>query len=226
MDFRIISIGTLAGNPLWGEKAPARTGHATTTLILAGKRTILVDPGLPAQALEPRLRERVNLEPGAITDVFLTSVQPDTTRGIDFFDRAKWWVSESEREAVGVPLALKLREAAEAGQTDLAEALGRQVAVLQRCAAAPDSLAPGVSLFPLPGVTPGLTGLLLAAPRFTVLVTGDAIATEEHLAKAQALPWAVDVPRARESIMEAVEIADLFVPGRDNLCMSQTKKPF
>ncbi len=37
-----------------------------------------------------------------------------------------------------MPLALKLREAAEAGQTDLAEALGRQVAVLQRCAAAPD----------------------------------------------------------------------------------------
>ena len=32
-EYRIISIGTLAANPLWDEKVPVRTGHATTTLI-------------------------------------------------------------------------------------------------------------------------------------------------------------------------------------------------
>ena len=40
MDIRVISIGTLSANPLWGEREAVRTGHATTTLIQAGQRTI------------------------------------------------------------------------------------------------------------------------------------------------------------------------------------------
>ncbi|MFM1936342.1 MAG: hypothetical protein RI990_1301, partial [Planctomycetota bacterium] len=39
-DFRVISIGTLAHNPLWGERGDVRAAHATTTLIeaLAAKK--------------------------------------------------------------------------------------------------------------------------------------------------------------------------------------------
>src|SRR5438477_12226439 len=98
IDLRIISLGTLAAHPLWGQKAAVRTGHATTTLIRAGKRVILVDPGLPEPAVAAHLRERAGLAPGAVTHVFLTSFQPDTCRGIGGFDRAVWWVSAAERE--------------------------------------------------------------------------------------------------------------------------------
>lgn len=228
-DFRVISIGALSANPLWNERAPVRTGHATTTLIRAGGANILVDPGLPAPALTARLKERVNLEPGAITHVFLTSFRPDVRRGIGAFENAAWLVSEAEREAVGVPLAVRLREEMERGEDADAELLGalrEDVAILQRCGAAPDRLAPGVDLFPLPGVTPGLCGLLLGDLRFTALICGDAIATVEHLEQGKVLAGALDVERARQSFAEAVEIADLLVPGRDNVAVNPTKRLF
>ncbi|MCR9075788.1 MAG: hypothetical protein NXI07_07100, partial [bacterium] len=77
LDFRIISIGTLAANPLWDERSPVRTGHATTTLVRSGDMTLIVDPGLPAPALKARLHERSGLKPEQITHVYLTSFHPE-----------------------------------------------------------------------------------------------------------------------------------------------------
>jgi glyoxylase-like metal-dependent hydrolase (beta-lactamase superfamily II) len=226
LEVRIISIGALAAHPLRGERAPVRTGHATTTLITAGDKRILVDPGLPGPALAARLDERAGLKPGDITDVFLTSFKPDTMRGVGAFDRAAWWIHEPEREGVGVPLLHKVREAAEAGEKDLQNALGRDAAVLQKCRPAPDSLAPGVDIFPSPGVSPGCCGLLIAEARWTTLVCGDAVATVEHILAGKVLPTAVDVDRARDSFTEALEIADILVPGRDNITINPLRGPF
>lgn len=227
MDLRVISIGAMAAHPLWNERAPVRTGHATTTLIRSGDAVILVDPGLPAQALVARLAERAGIAPRDVTHVFLTSFRPDVRRAVEAFDDATWWIGETERELVGVPLARRLREAAEfegptpeEGGPDLRRALEHEVAVLNRCTPAPDHLAPQVDLFPLPGVTPGLCGLLIAAPRHTTVVCGDAIPTVEHLEAAMVPPGAADVARAQESFREAVEIADVLVLGRDNLVMN------
>jgi glyoxylase-like metal-dependent hydrolase (beta-lactamase superfamily II) len=227
MQFSIVSIGALAANPLWNERGPVRTGHATTTLITAGDRRILVNPGLPAQALIARLGERANLAPSDITDVFLTHFLPDTSRGIEAFDGAAWWLSGPEREAVGVALAMQAKRLKETGEERaMLSALERDIGVLSRCKPAPDHLAERVDLFPLPGHTPGLTGLLLGHPRFTVLICGDAIPTEQHLEQGKVLPSAADVDRARESFQEAVEIADLLILGRDNIVVNPTKKAF
>jgi glyoxylase-like metal-dependent hydrolase (beta-lactamase superfamily II) len=111
----------------------------------------------------------------------------------------------------GVGRALRLR-------------LERDVALLQRCRAAPDRLADRVSLFPLPGVSPGMCGLLLESPRSTTLVTGDAIASEEHLAAGRIVDYALDVPAAKESFREAVEIADALILGRDNVVPNPTRR--
>ena len=54
MDFRIISIGTLSVHELWDQQGAARTPHATTTLVRSEGKTILVDPGLPAQVITAR----------------------------------------------------------------------------------------------------------------------------------------------------------------------------
>ncbi len=97
------------------------------------------------------------------------------------------------------------------------------MAIVQRTVAAPDRLAPGVDLFPLHGVTPGSTGLLLPTTGATVLVAGDAVPTVEHLAAGQVLSPAYDLEAARESFAEAVEIADWIVCGRDNLVPNQTR---
>jgi glyoxylase-like metal-dependent hydrolase (beta-lactamase superfamily II) len=78
----------------------------------------------------------------------------------------------------------------------------------------------------MPGVTPGMCGLLLEDPRHTTLICGDAVLTEEHLERGQVAPWSADIAKATESFAEAVEIADLLVPGRDNVMVNPVKRPF
>lgn len=225
---RVISIGCLDAHPLRGEREPVRTGHATTSLIVdpSTNRRVLVDPGLPGPVIAARLSERMGMTPNDITHVFLTSFRPDVRRGLDAFTHATWWIGESERESVGVPMAHSLRRAHDAGDHDVVEAIQRDVAMLQRCEAAPDEIARDVTLFPLPGVTPGLSGLLVAEARYTTVVTGDAIPTLEHLEAGKAPQHALDVEQARSSFVDAVEVADLLVLGRDNVVVNPTKRPF
>lgn len=224
MDLRVISIGTLPFHPLWNERAPLRTGHATTTLIRAGRANILVDPGLPAQILAARLNERSGLLPADITHVFLTSFQLEAARGIAAFEKAEWLIAPAEREQVGVPLALKLKHAHDEGEDELVAELQRQVAILQRCKPAEDSLVKHVDLFPMPGVTPGACGLIVSERRHTILVCGDAVPTIEHLEQGVVLPHCVNTDLAKESLMEAVEIADVMVLGRDNIVVNPVRR--
>lgn len=224
LEHRVISIGALAAHPLWNEKREVRTGHATTTLVTSGDARILVDPSLPAPILTARLRERANLTPERITHVFLTSFEPVRRRAIQAFEHAEWLLAEAEREAIGVTLVQTLREAHEAGEGELVETLTSEVATLQRCKAAPDSIAEGVDLFPLPGVTPGLCGLLLPMTNATVVICGDAVPTVEHLNAGQVLAHAADVERARSSFSEAIEIADVLVLGRDNAVLNPLRR--
>lgn len=226
MDYRIISIGTLAAHPLWGERGEVRTPHATTTLLRGGDRSIIVDPSLPGEILEARVRERSGLSAAQITHVFLTSFRPDLRRGLRLFDHATWWISAAEREAVGQALVAQFEQNRDEGEPDMAEIVRDEIALLRRFEPAPDHLADRVDLFPLPGRTPGSAGLLLALPRYTLLICGDAIATIEHLEKGQVLADCFNLEQARESFAEAVEIADLLIPGRDNLVVNPTRRPF
>ena len=230
MDLRIISIGALSAHPLRAEKQPVRPGHATTTLIQAPKKKILIDPGLPDAAIASRLDERAGLKPSDITHIFLTSFNPETRRGLRAFDHATWWISQAEREAIGAALVGHVQKAAAENDEKLQAVLENDIAILRRFQPAPDHIADDkgdrVDLFPLPGVTPGLTGLIIATPRFTTLICGDAVPTVEHLEEGKVLPTAANVDLARESFTEAIEIADLLIPGRDNMVVNPTKRPF
>lgn len=237
MDIRILSIGALAAHPLWDERHPVRTGHSTTTLIQTGDAKIIVDPGLPGPALKARLGERAGITPDKITHVFLTSFNPECRRGIELFDQAQWLIGEKERESVGVPIAQSLARLAEtrelakqigeeidSDQQTMFEILQRDVAELSRCQPAPDSIADEVDLFPLPGFSVGMCGLLLAEPAHTTLVCGDAIPTVEHLEQGKVLPTCADRELAQESFKEAIEIADVLILGRDNTVINPTKR--
>lgn len=234
MDIRVISIGTMACHELWNEREPVRTGHATTTLIRTDDATILVDPGLPAQALQARLGERAAISPAAVTHVFLTSFTPDVRRALPLFESAEWLISEAEREAVGAPLAADLKRLADSGLLDdpddddraLLAAIQNEIALLQRCRPAQDRIAAGVDLFPLPGVTPGMTGLLIPGSKGDVLIAGDAVPTIEHLDRGRVPRRCADPEAARASFLEAIEIADILIPGRDNLVMNPVRRPF
>lgn len=221
MDYRIVSIGALSRHEHWSEKEALRTPHATTTLVRSEDRRILVDPGLPGQVLTARLAERAGLSPEDISDVFLTNFRPSHRWGLPAFPSARWLVSETERETVGQALIQQLRQAEDEQH---AETLKQEIALLQRCQPAPDRLAKQVDLFPLPGYTPGTTGLLLSHPAATILIAGDAVASAEHLEQGRVPRSAFDPAQARESLLEAIEIADLIVPGHDNLIFNPTRR--
>tara|TARA_R110000737_G_scaffold251825_3_gene261407 strand:+ start:122305 stop:123048 length:744 start_codon:yes stop_codon:yes gene_type:complete len=229
MDIRILSIGTLSAHPLWNERTPVRTGHATTVLIQSGDDKIIVNPGLPAQAVQARLAERANLTPDQITHVFLTSFNPEARRALELFDKAKWLISPAERESVGIPLAQSLaqlahsKQAAEDAGDDfpedeqiLLDILTKDIQILSKIQPAKDTIAKAVDLFPLPGVSQGTCGLLISEPTTTTLICGDAIPTIEHLQAGQVLEGA-DRKAAQASFQEAIEIADFLVLGRDNI---------
>jgi glyoxylase-like metal-dependent hydrolase (beta-lactamase superfamily II) len=84
-------------------------------------------------------------------------------------------------------------------------------------AAAPDELAAGVQLYPLAGYTPGQCGLIVTTPTLTTIIAGDAVPTAAHFAAGQVFPDCWDLEKAKESMTELYEVADLVVPGHDNL---------
>ena len=217
----MISIGALSVHELWTQQGPARTPHATTTLVRSEGRRILVDPGLPGQVVAARLAERAGLGPEDISDVFLTCFRPAHRWGLDAFPNARWLISETERETVGRGLIDQLQRAEDEEHGAM---LKREIALLQRCEPAPDRLARQVDLFPLPGFTPGTAGLLLSHPAATILIAGDAVGSAEHLEHGRVLRQAFDAEQARQSLLEALEIADMIVPGHDNIVFNPTRR--
>jgi glyoxylase-like metal-dependent hydrolase (beta-lactamase superfamily II) len=211
----IISIGTLSRNLLWNESAPVRTAHATTTLIRTGKRAILVDPGLPPQAIGARLYERTGLKPEQIDTIFLTNARPSHRAGLAIFGKAKVLIHELEQQAARSQLESLIQGVPE---EDLDRAaMEKELALVESFKIADDQLAKNLDLFPLFGYTPGTCGLLVSTPLTSTLIAGDAVPTQDHFLAGQALPDSYDIKGAQESMAEVYEIADLIVPGHDNL---------
>ncbi|WP_428390074.1 MBL fold metallo-hydrolase [Mucisphaera sp.] len=220
-DVRVISIGALSVHDLWQQQGAARTPHATCTLIVSDNQRILVDPGLPPEVMTARLAERSGLKPEDISAVFLTCFRPAHRWGLLAFPSARWLMSENERESVGQHLVQKFQKAEEEAEQEL---LRQEIALLKRFEPAPDKLAPRVDLFPLPGYTPGTCGLLLPLTGSTMLIAGDAVGTAEHLEQGRVQRSAFDIEQAKESLLEAVEIADAIIPGHDNLLLNPTRR--
>jgi len=211
----IISIGTLSRNRLWNETQPVRTPHATCILIRQGKRHILVDPGLPAPILAARLYERTGLKADRIDTIFLTNFRPAHRAGLDLCPDARVLIHENEQQAQRQHLEHLIEQAKLAQDDD--RILRRELAILQSLHPADDKLADHVDLFPLFGYTPGTCGLLVSLPTLTILIAGDAVPTQDHFLAGQVLPDSYDLDAAQESLREVYEIADLIVPGHDNL---------
>jgi len=214
----IISIGTLSRNRLWNENQPVRTAHATTSLIRAGKQNILVDPGLPPMVLGARLYERTGLKPEQIDTVFLTNFRGAHRTGVTLFTRAKVLIHELEQEAARQDLANMIEQAPEEDQDR--KYFENELKLLETLQPADEKIAGGVDLFPLFGYTAGTCGLLVSAPTSTLLIAGDAVPTLDHFLAGQVLPDSKDIRAAQESMREVYEIADLIVPGHDNLFLN------
>jgi glyoxylase-like metal-dependent hydrolase (beta-lactamase superfamily II) len=216
--FDVISIGALSRNRLWGEREPVRTSHATTTLIRTGKRHILVDPGLPPMAVGAHLYERTGLRPQQIDTVFLTNFRPSHRAGLALFPHAKVFLHEVEQQTVRQHLEHLLAGADTDDENR--EMLEEELELVNATHAPDDQLAEHIDLFPLFGYTPGTCGLLVTLPTLTLVITGDAVPTHEHFLAGQLLPDTHDLEAAGESLREVYEIADLIIPGHDNLFLN------
>jgi glyoxylase-like metal-dependent hydrolase (beta-lactamase superfamily II) len=219
VEYTVVSIGTLSRNRLWGEVAALRTAHATTTLVRDDKRLILADPSLPTAALRARLNERTGLSLEDVTDVFCTTLRPVHRRSIEALPGAKWWACEMELQACREHLrglADSERRLTGEQQADVEADLK----LLERIHPAPDKFSGQVHLYPLPGPSPGSAGLLLTPAATTVVVAGDAVLTGEHLLRGQVWEGCYDTEAALRSIQDVIEIADIIIPGHDNLMIS------
>jgi len=216
IEYSVISIGTLSRNRLWDESAAVRTPHATTTLVTDADRRILVDPSLPGQILDARFNERTGGSLADITDVFCTTLRPIHRRGLDVLGGAKWWCAEAEMEAYARHLQ-GLLQSAERLDAEQAAAIEADIEIVRKFNPAPERLTPQVHLFPLAGASIGSAGLLLIEPTSTVLVAGDAVVTAEHFARGQVWQGCTDTEGALESLQDVIEIADVIIPGHDNI---------
>ncbi|MHC4983882.1 MAG: MBL fold metallo-hydrolase [Planctomycetota bacterium] len=216
VDYCIVSIGTLSRNRLWGEGAAVRTAHATTTSIRDAKRSVLVDPSLPSTALAARFNERTGQMLDGVTDVFCTTLRPVHRRSIEALPQAKWWVAAKELEIY----RNYLRKLAESSSRLTGEQEADVVAdlkLLERFHPAPEKFTKQIHLYPLPGASPGSAGLLLTPPASTVVIAGDAVVTAEHLLRGQVWQGCFDTQAAISSLQDVLEIADVIIPGHDNL---------
>lgn len=202
---------------IWKETDAVRTPHATCTLIRTEKRNIIVDPGLPPQVIAARLYERTGLRPDKIDTVFATSARPAHRNGADAFGKATRLMHEVELDA-----SMKHLESLLEATDDSADraVVQREIDQLALYSPADDKLAQQVDLFPLFGFTAGTCGLLISATTHTVLIATDAVASQDHLLAGQVLPGCFNLEQAKESLQEVYEIADIIIPGHDNLFLN------
>ena len=104
------------------------------------ERVILVDPGLPPAAVVARLFERSGLSAQDVTDVFLTSFQPDTHRGIE---RIRGCVVDRRGREGSDPARPRVPNATSSAtlmtaRKPLLDAIEEDLAVLRRCRLVPD----------------------------------------------------------------------------------------
>jgi glyoxylase-like metal-dependent hydrolase (beta-lactamase superfamily II) len=227
MEIIIVSIGALSKNPLWNERVPTRTSHATTTLIRTTRSDedgtpalLLVDPSLPGDVLDARLYERAGVRAEAITHVFLTNWRPVHRRGLERFSNAVWWMHPAEIEAAAAALDTAEEQASHGGHAEAEALIEKERALLEKVQPVPDDgseLVAGVDLYPLHGYTPGQAGLIIAEPTLTTVVAGDAVPTAGHFSAGQVFPDGADLAKAKESLLDLFEVADVIVPGHDNL---------
>ncbi len=223
VEFCIVSIGTLSRNRLWGEGAAVRTAHATTTYVEAGERRILVDPSLPGSILAARFNERTGKTLSDVTDVFLTTLRPVHRRGIEALPDAKWWVTELELESYRTYLEDLLESADRLSPAD-AKLTRADLKQLERFRPAPDSFTEQVSLYPLGGASVGSAGLLLSPPTATIAIAGDAALTANHVERGQVWKGCANTDAAMVSLQDLLEVADVIVPGHDNVMIAPRQR--
>ncbi len=184
-------------------------GWCSVSLVRTQGRTVLIDTGSYGDRalLLARLQE-AGVRPEAVDDVFLTHFHFDHVLNFDLFENADFHLSEEEiryvtdggYRAVGDPYVPAVAYRALAPQI---KPFSGAVEIL-----------PGLRTLPLPGHTPGMTGLLLQ--KDGVLFAGDGVKNAREFLRQQPPPAFASPADALSSYRQAAESARIIVPGHDN----------
>ena len=85
---------------------------------------------------------------------------------------------------------------------------------------APEKFTEQVTVYPMAGATAGSAGLLLTPPTMSIVIAGDAVLTAGHVALGQVWEGCDDREKALDTLRDVLELADVIVPGHDNVCIS------
>lgn len=215
VEWKQLTLGHLSRNKFWGED-PDTQYHsvvASSTLVRDGDINILVDPTLPVDEMESRLKHYCGIDRKDIDIIFATHFHTDHRLDAEKYPNAKLYMSaESVREVVC------LRE--EGGP--LAQAfLNGAVFDFE---AAPRFLSPGVEVHPLPGHTLGLAGLAFTSGGKKILLAGDTIMNLEYYNAREGYFIDASQEKTAASMDWAAKNVDIIVPGHGDWFFAAERK--
>ncbi len=216
LTYDILNIGALSKNRFWGETQALRTAHATSTVIQAGEKKILVDPSIPSKMLDARLFERSGMHIGDIDMVFLTNFNPAHRLGLAAFYGAAWLMHAPQIDHSRQYLQ-DLLEHLHRNRVEDIRMIEDELSLLDNIRPPGERLADGVEIFPSPGPTAGSCSLILTQMIGTVIIAGDAIVNRDYLQHGRVHESCYDAKAAIDSMQDILEVADIVIPGHDNL---------
>jgi glyoxylase-like metal-dependent hydrolase (beta-lactamase superfamily II) len=201
----IVTIGNLSRNRYWGESNDrgVRAAICTCTLICGEGFRLLVDPSLAdAGQMARELDRRAGLKLQDINALFLTHEHGDHWAGLAHFPDARWWAAAGVAEALNQPGKLKREVERVAGR-----------------------LFDAIEAVPTPGHTPTHHSLRFDCAGLSVVIAGDAVATQDFFRERRAYFNAIDFELSSRTMDKLAAVADLIVPGHDNYFLVESASP-
>ena len=196
----VITIGNLSRNRYWGgsDDRGVRSAICTCTVISGDGFRIIVDPSLKDEkAMATELDRRTGLSLDDIDAVFITHQHGDHHYGLKHFPKASW--------LAGAEVAAGLNKSKRYGKP---------------IAPADDSLFEAVEVISTPGHTMDHKSLRFDCKGLSVVIAGDAVATQDFWTERMGYFNAVDFDLSARTIDRIASIADIVVPGHDNYFLS------
>lgn len=192
----VITIGNLSRNKYWGEsdEKPLRSAICTCTVVSGEKFHLLIDPSLrDADEMTTELDRRTGLSIDEIDTVFITHQHDDHLFGLKHFSKAKWFAGPEVAAAINKSGKYE-KQIEPAGKILLSE----------------------IDVIPMFGHTPDSYGLRFHHNGYSVVVTGDAVATRDYWDGGQMYYNVNNMEEAKKTLSMINSIADIIVPGHDN----------
>lgn len=193
----IITIGNLSRNRYWGEsdEKPIHRAICTCTVISGTNFNLLVDPSLEDGAIMyEELNRRTGLSPEKIDTVFISHQHSDHIAGLKHFEHAKWIAASS-----------------------VASGLNKSGTLSKKIEPSGDILFNDIDVLPSPGHTNDHHILRFDCRGMSVVIAGDSVTTKDFWDEKRGYYNAVDFDQSRKTMEYIESIADIIVPGHDNL---------